>query len=62
MGARLHSKGLSSNRLLVWLHSNMSIADVDGEGVGSGAGLAHRMTLWLLTFLSLMVVVGRCRC
>ena len=58
MGVRLHSKGLSSSGLLVWLHSNISIVGVGGEGVGSGAGLAHRMSLWLLRFLSLMVVVG----
>ena len=45
MGVRLHSKGLSSNRLLVWLHSDISIVDEDGEGVGNGAGLAHRMSL-----------------
>ena len=58
MGVRLHSKGLSSNGLLVLLHSNISIVDVDGEGVGSGAGLAHRMSLWLIRFLSWVVFVG----
>ena len=58
MGVRLYSKGLSSNGLLVWLHSNISTVDVDGEGVSSGVGLAHRMSLWLIRFLSLMVVVG----
>ena len=41
----VYSKGLSSNGLLVWLHSNISIVDVDGEGVGSGAVINCQVTI-----------------
>ena len=50
MGVRLYSKGMLSERLLVWLHSDISVVDVVGEGVGSGEVTPYQKSTRFLLF------------